>query len=226
MTINAPRSAANAKVLIVDDHPVVRDGLVAQIAAQQDLEVCGEAEDVADALAVYDRTRPDIAVIDISLKSGNGLELVKRLRLRDDALRIVVWSMYPERLYAERALHAGAMGYVNKGSETQEILRAIRAVQAGKIYLSEEVSAQLLGRVVGGARRTIEQSPIESLSDRELEAFKLMGEGLTTERIAKTMHVSPKTVETYRARIKEKLGVSNFTELIHRATQWVAEHTG
>ena len=133
--------------------------------------------------------------------------------------------MYPERLYAERALHAGAMGYVNKGSEAQEIMRAIRAVQAGKVYLSAEVSAQLLGRIVGGGRKPIERSPIESLSDRELEAFKLMGEGLTTEKIAESMHVSPKTVETYRGRIKGKLGLSNITELIHRATQWVAERS-
>jgi DNA-binding NarL/FixJ family response regulator len=213
------------RVLIVDDHPVVRDGLVAQIAAQPDLEVCGEAEDVPSALAAFERTRPDIAVIDISLKNGNGLDLVKRLRARDEALRIVVWSMYPEQLYAERVLHAGAMGYVNKGSETQEILRAIRALQADRIYLSEKASAHLLGRAVGGNRRPIERSPIESLSDRELEAFKLMGAGLTTEAIAKAMHVSPKTVETYRARIKVKLGMSNFTELIHQATRWVAEHS-
>ena len=134
-------------------------------------------------------------------------------------------AFYKTRLYAERALHAGAMGYVNKGSETGEILRAIRAVQAGKVYLSEETSTTLLGRVVGGGGRPIERSPIESLSDRELEAFKLMGEGLTTERIAEAMHVSPKTVETYRGRIKEKLGLSNITELIHRATQWVAEQS-
>lgn len=210
------------KVLIVDDHPIVRDGLAAQISGHRDLEVCGEAEDVAGALAVFEKTRPDIAIIDISLKQGNGLELVKRLRARDEALRIVVWSMYPESLYAERILHAGAMGYVNKGSETGEIMRAIRAVLAGKVYLSEELSAKLLGRVVGGAKAA-ERSAIESLSDRELEAFRLMGEGLNTEKIARQMHVSPKTVETYRARIKEKLGLSNITELIHRATQWVTE---
>jgi DNA-binding NarL/FixJ family response regulator len=213
-----------ARILIVDDHPVVRDGLAAQITTQRDLEVCGEAEDMASALAVFDRTRPDLAIIDISLKSGNGIDLIKRFRERDESVRIVVWSMYPERLYAERALRAGAMGYVNKGSETREILQAIRTVLAGRIYLGEEVSTRLLGRVVGGGSRPIESCPIESLSDRELEVFKLMGEGLTTEKIAETMHVSPKTVETYRARVKEKLGLSNITELIQQAVRWVLDN--
>jgi DNA-binding NarL/FixJ family response regulator len=225
MLSNTPESKARAtRVLIVDDHPVVRDGLAAQIATQPDLEVCGEAEDVAAALAVFGQSRPDIAVIDISLKSGSGLDLIKRLRARDAAIRVVVWSMHPERLYAERALRAGAMAYVSKGSETREILQAIRAVLAGKVYLSEETSANLLGRVVGGGGRPIEHSPVESLSDRELEAFRLMGEGLTTQKIAETMHVSPKTVETYRAHIKEKLGLSNINELIQRATRWVVEN--
>lgn len=218
--INSTGTAA--RVLIVDDHPVVRDGLAAEIATQRDLEVCGEADDVTSALTVFEQTRPDIAVIDISLKTGNGIDLIKRLRARDEGIRIVVWSMYPERLYAERALHAGAMAYVNKGSETREILQAIRAVRSGKVYVSEDISDKLLGRVVGRQERSIE--PIESLSDRELEVFKLMGEGLTTEKIAETMHVSPKTVETYRARIKEKLGLSNITELIQRAAQWVMEN--
>lgn len=226
MATSKPDNRARpGRVLIVDDHPVVRDGLAAQIATQPDLEVCGEAEDVAGALATYDRARPDIAIVDISLKNGDGLELVKRLRARDDALRIVVWSMYPERLYAERALHAGAMGYVNKGSESREILQAIRAVRSGKVYLSEEMSIKLLGRVIGRGGRLTKLSPLENLSGREMEAFRLMGEGLTTEKIAKAMRVSPKTVETYRGRIKEKLGLSNYTELIHRATQLMTDQS-
>jgi DNA-binding NarL/FixJ family response regulator len=216
--------AAAARVLIVDDHPVVREGLAAQIALQPDLEVCGEAEGVTDALALVETVRADVAVIDISLKSGDGIDLIKRLRARDPALRLVVWSMYPESLYAERALRAGALGYVHKGKATREILQAIRSALAGKVYLSADVSSALLGRLVGGSGRAIERTPIEDLSDRELEAFKLMGQGLTTEQIAERMHISPKTVETYRARIKEKLGLKNVTELIQRAAQWALEN--
>lgn len=225
MPENVPGSRGGpARVLIVDDHPVVREGLAAQIALHSDLEVCGEAEDIADALACFKQTRPDVAVIDISLKSGNGIDLIKILRERNESLRIVVWSMYPESLYAERAVRAGAMAYVTKSRATQEIVQAIHSVLAGKLYLSEETSGKLLGRVVGGGSKAADRAPIEDLSDRELEAFKLMGEGLTTEQIAARMHISPKTVETYRVRIKDKLGVSNVTELIQRATRWVLEN--
>src|SRR5262249_39620125 len=159
---------------------------------------------------------------DISLKNGNGIDLIRRIRARADAVRILVWSMYPENLYAERALRAGAQGYLHKGRATRQLLDAIRAVLAGKVYVSGELADELLRRVVGG--RAAERSPIDRLSDRELEAFGLMGHGLTTEAIAGKMHVSPKTVETYRARIKEKLGVSHVTELIQRAAQWVLEN--
>ena len=211
-----------ARVLIVDDHPIVRDGLAAELATEPDLEVCGEAEDVAGALEQIRSARPDVAIIDISLKNGNGVDLIKRLRARNDPVRIVVWSMYPEDLYAERALRAGAQGYVHKGRATREILDALRAVLAGKIYLSGDQADRLLQRLVSG--QTVERSPIEALSDRELEAFELMGQGLTTEAIAQKMHISPKTVETFRTRIKEKLGLNNITELIQRATRWVVEH--
>ena len=211
-----------AKVLIVDDHPVVRDGLAAQLASVGDLEVCGEAEDVAGALEQIRSARPDVAIIDISLKNGNGIDLIKRLRARNDPVRILVWSMYPEDLYAERALRAGAQGYVHKGRATREILAALRAVLAGKVYLSGDQADRLLRRLVGG--QAVERSPIETLSDRELEAFELMGRGLTTEAIAQKMRISPKTVETFRTRIKEKLGLNNITELIQRATRWVMEN--
>ncbi len=210
-----------ARVLIVDDHPVVREGLAAQIALQPDLVVCGEAEDLADALDKAETTMPDVAVIDISLKSSNGLELIRRLRTRDHPVRIVVWSMHPESLYAERALRAGALGYVHKSKATREILQAIRAALAGAPHLSTEVAQNLLSRLAGVQS---EQSPIATLSNRELEVFRYMGEGLTTEQIARKMCLSPKTVETYRARMKEKLGLSNITELIQRAAQWVLEN--
>ena len=210
---------APARVLIVDDHPVVREGLAAQLATEPDLELCGEAEDIAGALTLIESSRPDVVIIDISLKSGNGIDLVKRIRARNDTVRLLVWSMYLESHYAERALRAGAQGYVHKGRATREILDALRAVLAGKVYLSGDQADRLLQRLVSG--QTMDRSPIENLSDRELEAFELMGQGLSTEQVAETMHISPKTVETYRARIKEKLGLNTITELVHQAAWWV-----
>jgi DNA-binding NarL/FixJ family response regulator len=218
---NAEAVSTRAKVLIVDDHPVVREGLAMHLSTQADLEVCGEAEDLPGALTLLASARPDVAIIDISLKNSNGMELIRRIRDRDDTVRILVWSMYPENLYAERALRAGAQGYLNKGQATRHVLDAVRAVLQGRVYVSGVITEQLLRRVVG--RKPEGGSAIDSLSDRELEAFQLIGEGMTTESIAERMHVSPKTVETFRARIKEKLGISNVTELIQRAAQWVVE---
>ncbi len=218
-----PPLTNRVRILIVDDHPVVREGLAMRLATQPDLEICGEAEDLPGGLALLESARPDVAIIDISLKDGNGIDLIRRIRVRHSAaeLPILVWSMYAENLYAERALRAGAQGYLHKGQATRQLVDAIRAVLAGKIYVGGELSAGVLPRVVGGASG--ERSPLSRLSDRELETFELMGNGLTTEAIAAKMHVSPKTVETYRARIKEKLCVSNVTELVQRAAHWVLE---
>jgi DNA-binding NarL/FixJ family response regulator len=218
---NSDNKQAVVRVLIVDDHPVVREGLAMRLATQPDFEVCGEAEDVPGALALLTSTRPDLAIIDISLKNGNGLELIRRIKDRNDPVRILVWSMYPENLYAERALRAGAHGYLNKGQATHHVLEAIHAVLQGKVYVSGDLADQLLHRALG--KKLDERSPMESLSDRELEAFQLIGEGMTTESIAEKMHVSPKTVETFRARIKEKLGLTNITELVQRAAQWAVD---
>jgi DNA-binding NarL/FixJ family response regulator len=206
------------RIVVVDDHPAVREGLAAQISTQADLKICGEAEDVAAALGLIERVRPDVAIVDISLKNGNGIELIKRITARDADVRVLVWSMYPEHLYAERALRAGAQGYVHKGRATREILDGLRAVMAGKVYLSDDLTDRLLHRLVG-SRKSPGHSPSVVLSDREMEAFELIGDGLTTLQIAKRMHVSTKTVETYRVRIKEKLGVKNVNELIQRAVQ-------
>lgn len=216
------RKEKTVRILIVDDHPVVREGLALKIATQPDFMVCGEAEDVAGALTLVDSARPDIAIIDISLKTGSGIDLIKRIRARHADLRILVWSMYPESLYAERALRAGAQGYLHKGHATRDILDALRAVLAGKLYVSGELADQLLKRVIGGM--PLERSPVESLSDRETETFELLGQGLTTEQIAERMKVAPKTVETYRTRIKEKLGLQSINKLIQAATQWVLEN--
>lgn len=212
-----------ARILIVDDHPVVREGLALQLATQPDLEVVGEAEDIPGALQRAAATKPDLIIVDITLKNGSGLDLIRRLRARDEDVKLLVWSMHPENLYAERAIRAGAQGYLHKGQATSKLLEAIRTVLAGRVFISGDMTDLLLRRVVG-AKQGDELSPIERLSDRELEAFKLMGEGLTTDRIAARMFVSPKTVETYRARIKEKLGLNNVTELVQRATHWVLEN--
>src|SRR5438874_6791400 len=151
---------AAVRILIVDDHPVVREGLALQIATQPDLEVCGEAEDVAGALALLDSSRPDVAIIDISLKNGNGIDLIRRIKARRDDLRILVWSMYPESLYAERALRAGARGYLHKGQATRQLLDAIRAVLAGKMYVSGELADELLRRVFDG--KPAARAPIQT----------------------------------------------------------------
>ena len=189
--------------------------------AQPDLEVCGEAADVPSALALFARSAPDLAVIDISLPDGNGLDLVRRIAENHPRVRILVWSMYPAHLYAERALRAGAHGCLNKGEATSQLLTAVRTILQGKIHLCGDLADRLLRRVVG--RRTDDLSPIDTLLDREPEAFGLIGEGLTTEEIATRMHICPDTVETCRSRVKKKLGLPNMTQLIRRATQWVLE---
>ncbi len=213
-----------ARVLIVDDHPAVREGLALRISRQADLEVCGEAADVADAVRLVSSTHPDVAVIDISLKTGDGIDLIKRIKARDASVRMLVWSMHSEALYAERALRAGAMGYINKEHATDRIIEAIRRVLDGRVYLSEHIADRLLHRAVGRASQSVEGEPVESLSDRELEVFQLIGQGLDTHQIAERMRLSPKTVETYRSRIKEKLNLLRGAELMQRAVQWSMEN--
>lgn len=214
----------HAQVLIVDDHPAVREALAARINRQGDLEVCGEAADIAEALCLLAETAPDVAVVDISLRSGNGIDLVKRIKDRNDQIRILVWSMHSESLYAERALRAGAMGYINKDQATDRIVEAIRRLLAGKIWVSEAVSERLLQRTIGTGRQGSSFSPLDLLADRELEVFRLIGEGVKTAEIAERLHLSVKTVETYRLRIRQKLDLSDGTRLVHFATQWVLEN--
>jgi DNA-binding NarL/FixJ family response regulator len=210
------------RVLIVDDHPAVRDGLAVRISSEDDLEVCGEAADVAEALKLMDSTRPDVAVIDIQLKDSDGLGLVKRLRAHNEAVRILVWSVYPDKLYAERALNAGALGYINKEHPTGRIVEAIRRVRDGKVYLSDEMAECLLSQTVGG-NRSLRESPIESLSDRELEVFRLIGEGATAAQLAQRLHLSRHTVDTHRQRIKQKLNLSTAEEVTRAAIRWELE---
>lgn len=210
------------RVLIVDDHPAAREGLSVRISNQPDLEVCGEAADVADALQVLAATRPDVAVIDIQLKTGDGLDLVKRIKARHESVRILVWSVYPDKLYAERALNAGALGYINKEHTTGRIVDAIRRVRDGKVYLCDEIAESLLSQAVGGTQ-ALRESPIDSLSDRELEVFRLIGQGLSTAQLAQRLHLSRHTIDTHRQRIKEKLSLATASELTQAATRWVLE---
>lgn len=222
-TLEAPRTTGVARILIVDDHPIVREGLAARINRQPDLKVCGEAEDVADALELVKTTRPDLIIVDLSLKTGQGLELIKKVKARSEETKMLVSSMYDESLYAERALRAGAQGYINKQEISDKIIDAIRMVLSGKMYLSQRMTERLLQRAVGSAPQIV-QSPIETLSDRELEIFKMIGKGCTTRQIANELHLSIKTVETHRENIKGKLNIPNSAELSREAVQWVMEN--
>jgi DNA-binding NarL/FixJ family response regulator len=218
------KNRMRSRVLIVDDHPAVREALALRIGSQRDLEVCGEAADMDEALRLLDETGPHLAVVDIKLKTSNGIDLIKRIRDRYDHVRILVWSAHSEALYAERALRAGAQGYVNKDQATDCIIEAIRRVLVGKVYLSEAMTEALLERSVGGACEGLTRSPFDVLADRELEVFRLIGEGVKTAAIAERLHLSVKTVETYRDRIRQKLDLSDGTKLAHYATQWVLEN--
>jgi DNA-binding NarL/FixJ family response regulator len=208
-----------AKVVIVDDHPAVREALAIRISSQADLEICGEASDVLDALQVIANTNPDVVVVDIALKTGNGVDLIKRVKDRNSKARMIVWSMFQEELYAERALRAGAMGYLTKEQATSEIIDAIHHILEGRMYLSAEMTEKLLKQATGAASPNA--SPIDSLSDRELEVFRLIGQGLRNQEIANQLHLSVKTVETYRDRIKDKMALKDSVELNRSALQWI-----
>jgi len=216
--------AKRARILIVDDHPAVREALAVRIGLQPDLEVCGEAGDIDEALQLVTELQPDLAVVDISLKTGSGIDLIKRVKDRDQNVRMLVWSMHSEALYAERALRVGALGYINKDQATEKIVEAIRRVLEGKVYLSEGMADKLLQRSVGKSQTETSRSPTEVLADRELEVFRLIGLGTKTAEIAERLHLSVKTVETYRDRIRMKLDLVNGTELARVATQWVLEN--
>ena len=213
-----------ARILIVDDHPAVREALAILIAGEADMKVCGEAADLAEAVRLAAATEPDVAVIDLALKSGSGMELIKRLKQDHKNIRMIVWSMYSEELYAERALRAGARGYINKQQATTRIIEAIREVLAGRLYLSPAMAEKLLQRHIGSSEVTSSRSGVGILSDRELDVFQLIGQGVRTSEIAARLHVSVRTVETYRDRIRVKLGLRDGTQLANRATAWMLGH--
>ena len=211
-------SSQKSRVFLVDDHPLVREGLANLINQQIDLADCGEAEDSVEALAGIAKNQPNVALIDISLKNESGLELVKSLDERFPLVALIVLSMHDEALYAERALRAGAKGYVMKRETTKNVLTAIRRVLAGDVYISERVVTAMAKRM--GSSRKAAAEPVERLSDRELEIFRLLGQGRTTSQIAEDLHLSLKTVQAYCARAKEKFGVSSLGELLRAAIRW------
>lgn len=211
------------RILIVDDHPIVREGLSALLSRQPDFEICGQAGDVQNALRLVKETKPHVVTIDISLKDGTGLDLIRRIAERDRSIRMVACSLFDETLYAERALHAGAMGYINKDEAPESIVKAVRQVLDGKTYLSERMSDLLAQRLIG-KRCRVERPVVDLLSDRELEVFEMIGNGLTTAEIARKLYVGMKTVDTHRRRIKAKLKVKTTAQLGRDAAHWVLKN--
>jgi DNA-binding NarL/FixJ family response regulator len=217
---NRAKPDHKSKVFLVDDHPLVREWLSQLIQREADLMVCGEAEDTQDAVGKIGETKPDVVIADISLKTTHGLELVKDLQAQFPKLPVLVLSMHDESLYAERVLRAGAMGYITKQESTRKVLQAIRQVLSGQIYVSEKMAARMVHKLVAG-RQQEHTSPVERLTDRELEVFQLIGKGQGTRKIAEELHLGIKTVESYRARIKDKLKLDDGTQLLQQAIQWV-----
>lgn len=221
--MNSPQHIdGKMRVFIVDDHPVTRQGLAFLINQQKDLIVCGEAPTAAMALELIPTANPNLTLVDITLPDKPGIELIKDIKVMHPELPVLVVSMHKESLYAERSLRAGARGYIMKDMGGEGIVRAIRRVLSGQIYLSEAMSTHLLEHLSGGHKPS-ERSGIEHLSDREFELFKLIGDGLSTHEIAGRLHLSPKTVDAHRANIKDKLNFHSAAELVSYAARWTAQ---
>ncbi len=218
------RPKPKATLMIVEDHPILREGLVQVINQQDDLEVICSADNAQEALALVNKKRPDAAIIDISLKGSNGIELIRDIKSQFDHIPILVLSMHDESLFAERAIRAGAKGYIRKSENTEQILLAVRQIVRGEYYVSSKMVSKVFGSLFD-SRKDTARSPLEKLSDRELEVLQLIGEGHNTRRISEMLFLSIKTIQTYQHRIKEKLFIDNATGLIQYATQWVNEDT-
>ncbi len=208
------------QILIVDDHPIVRQGLAQLINHEEDLSVCGQAEDAPAALKIIKQLGPDLVVVDISLKETSGMELIKDIKTQYPDLPVLALSMHDESLFAERALRAGAKGYIMKAEATENVVTAIRKVLNDELYLSDRMQNKMVRKLVG-EKPGPGASAIDSLSDRELEVFLLIGQGYGTRQIAEKLYLSAKTIETYRAHLKDKLDLANSTELLQYAIQWV-----
>jgi DNA-binding NarL/FixJ family response regulator len=213
------------RVLLVDDHPIVRQGLALLIDREGDLSVCGEADGAHSAFHAIETLRPDIVVLDISLSGPDGLDVLKEIRMKTASLPVLILSMHDESIYAERAMRAGANGYIMKQEATDKVLVAIRRILQGEVYLSDRLTNTMLQQCVRGVSPT-KMSPLVSLTDRELEVFRLIGEGHGTRQIADELHLSVKTIESYQAHIKEKLALRNARELVQHAIEWTVNLNG
>jgi DNA-binding NarL/FixJ family response regulator len=217
----AARETRKSRIFLVDDHPIVLTGFTLLLNAQPDLEVCGTASSAEEALSKIPGEQPDLVITDVTLPGRNGLDLLRDLSVAEPNARVLVVTMHDEMLYAERALRAGARGYLMKDAGSERMLAAIRHVLSGDVYVSERMQAKILSGMVGQQPKA-ERSSIEKLTDREFEIFRLLGEGKTTKEIAHQLHLSHKTVAVHRGHIQEKLGLSGANELIHQAVRWVA----
>jgi DNA-binding NarL/FixJ family response regulator len=213
------QAVTKKRILVVDDHPIVRQGLTLLINREPDLVVCGEAEETMGAMHVLASARPDVLIVDISLNGPDGLDLLKNLRTTHPNLPVLILSMHDESIYAERALRAGANGYIMKQEATGKVLVAVRRILNGEIYVSDRIANNMLKHYITGSG-TLRNSSIADLSDRELEVFRLIGEGHGSRQIAEELHLSIKTVESYQAHIKEKLSLRSARELMQHAIQW------
>lgn len=222
----AQASSGRIRVLVVDDHPAVRDALSEAIRSKLDLQLVGEVDSANAAFEALARERPDVAVVDVVLGDADGLDLVQNLRAQYPDLAVVIFSMYDETIYAERALRAGASGYLMKSAPTQEVIEGIRSVARGDIYLSRSMSSRMLSKLAGGAKPAGPGVSLDDLTDRELSVFQMMGQGYSVEKIAQRLNLSRKTVETYRRRAKEKMGFDTVTELLQFAIRWTYGQAG
>ncbi|HEX4157673.1 MAG TPA: response regulator transcription factor [Rhizomicrobium sp.] len=208
-----------SKVFLVDDHPLLREGLAGLINRLAEIKICGEAETAGDALEGICRTKADAAIVDLSLKEGSGIELIKAIRARSPGTAVLVLSMHDERRYAERCIRAGARGYVMKAELATRVVDALRDILAGRIHISEQMRAAFVERFVDGTP-PLSLSPPDVLSDRELEVFELLGQGFETRRVAEMLGLNIKTIQAFCARIKEKLQLANASELLREAVLW------
>ncbi|MEQ1858299.1 MAG: response regulator transcription factor [Chthoniobacteraceae bacterium] len=213
---------AKRKVLLVEDHPMFRERLAHLINKELGMTVCGETDNIREAMEIITATKPDVAIVDITLRGSSGLELIKDIKAQGLSLPVLVLSMHEEDLYAERALHAGAQGYISKNEASSEVIEAIQKVLAGDVYVSSRVTSRILQRI-GKMGDRADKSAIELLSDRELEVFQLAGRGMNSREIAKELNLSEGTIDSYRFRIRQKLNFSSSADFYRQAAQWVAE---